>query len=98
MMDSLADGEVNFYKYRICKVIFSLHFNVIIVKLILTFSLTIAKSTSFFFFFNATATPEIYTLSLHDALPISPTRSRAEVGRPITVEAEVRTTTALPPA
>src|SRR5205814_10098708 len=24
-----------------------------------------------FFFFNATATPEIYTLSLHDALPIS---------------------------
>src|SRR6266446_121843 len=25
----------------------------------------------FFFFFNATATPEIYTLSLHDALPIS---------------------------
>src|SRR5438034_8096587 len=23
------------------------------------------------FFFNATATPEIYTLSLHDALPIS---------------------------
>src|SRR5204862_8137845 len=24
----------------------------------------------FFFFFNATATPEIYTLSLHDALPI----------------------------
>src|SRR6266542_4871823 len=26
----------------------------------------------FFFFFNATATTEIYTLSLHDALPISP--------------------------
>src|SRR5438552_15737779 len=25
----------------------------------------------FFFFFNDTATPEIYTLSLHDALPIS---------------------------
>src|SRR5436309_8786096 len=25
----------------------------------------------FLFFFNATATPEIYTLSLHDALPIS---------------------------
>src|SRR5437588_1544158 len=29
---------------------------------------------SFFFFFNDTATTEIYTLSLHDALPISPTR------------------------
>src|SRR5690625_6609728 len=24
-----------------------------------------------FFFFNATTTPELYTLSLHDALPIS---------------------------
>src|SRR5438477_11816990 len=28
-------------------------------------------SISFFFFFNATATTVIYTLSLHDALPIS---------------------------
>src|SRR3712207_8247794 len=27
-----------------------------------------------FFFFNDTATTEIYTLSLHDALPISPER------------------------
>src|SRR2546422_5181509 len=27
-------------------------------------------SCSFFFFFNDTATTEIYTLSLHDALPI----------------------------
>src|SRR5258708_9303874 len=31
-------------------------------------------STSFFFFFNDTATTEIYTLSLHDALPISSAR------------------------
>src|SRR5215510_16539589 len=30
---------------------------------------------SFFFFFNDTATTEIYTLSLHDALPISPWRA-----------------------
>src|SRR6478752_10518029 len=29
----------------------------------------------FFFFFNDTATTEIYTLSLHDALPISPSLS-----------------------
>src|SRR5215204_6908920 len=29
-------------------------------------------SCFFFFFFNDTATTEIYTLSLHDALPISP--------------------------
>src|ERR1044071_245002 len=32
-----------------------------------------------FFFFNDTATTEIYTLSLHDALPIYPAR-RAEAG------------------
>src|SRR5688572_31014437 len=30
---------------------------------------------SLFFFFNDTATTEIYTLSLHDALPICPRRS-----------------------
>src|ERR1019366_10517908 len=30
-----------------------------------------ACGVSFFFFFNDTATTEIYTLSLHDALPIS---------------------------
>src|SRR2546427_13286774 len=29
------------------------------------------RSLIFFFFFNDTATTEIYTLSLHDALPIS---------------------------
>src|SRR5258706_13808774 len=31
-------------------------------------------TTLFFFFFNDTATTEIYTLSLHDALPISQIR------------------------
>src|SRR5260221_4473146 len=31
----------------------------------------------FFFFFNDTATTEIYTLSLHDALPISLTEKAA---------------------
>src|SRR2546429_6606415 len=34
-----------------------------------------------FFFFNDTATTEIYTLSLHDALPISCTSSRVPAGR-----------------
>src|SRR5256885_11497757 len=33
-----------------------------------------AHPPSFFFFFNDTATTEIYTLSLHDALPICPPR------------------------
>src|SRR6266542_3070159 len=34
----------------------------------------------FFFFFNDTATTEIYTLSLHDALPISPQRQQHQLG------------------
>src|SRR2546430_11986465 len=34
------------------------------------FAVTASESRSFFFFFNDTATTEIYTLSLHDALPI----------------------------
>src|SRR5471030_3537718 len=33
------------------------------------------SSFFFFFFFNDTATTEIYTLSLHDALPISAPRA-----------------------
>src|SRR5438093_10214784 len=36
---------------------------------------------SFFFFFNATSPTEIYTLSLHDALPICPANSRHPLGR-----------------
>src|SRR6266850_8294197 len=35
----------------------------------------------FFFFFNDTATTEIYTLSLHDALPIAPTPASGRSGR-----------------
>src|SRR2546430_17124959 len=37
----------------------------------LMISTAILISFFFFFFFNDTATTEIYTLSLHDALPIS---------------------------
>src|SRR6478672_13908440 len=36
----------------------------------------------FFFFFNDTATTEIYTLSLHDALPISCSPGHWPVTRP----------------
>src|SRR5207248_9814356 len=36
----------------------------------LSFVFLFDSSFSFFFFFNDTATSEIYTLSLHDALPI----------------------------
>src|SRR5256885_17066727 len=44
--------------------------------------MTLVESTSlvYFFFFNDTATTEIYTLSLHDALPISPVQSRPGPG------------------
>src|SRR3712207_8310479 len=38
-------------------------------------------SCCWFFFFNDTATTEIYTLALHDALPISIVESRAAVSR-----------------
>src|SRR6267378_321995 len=37
-----------------------------------------AWAASAFFFFNDTATPEIYTLSLHDALPIDEWTTRFE--------------------
>src|SRR5256885_11884960 len=35
-----------------------------------------------FFFFNDTATTEIYTLSLHDALPIFTETQRCQIGDP----------------
>src|SRR2546430_17452784 len=47
---------------------------------------TICHMYYFFFFFNDTATTEIYTLSLHDALPISRTGRRRQIAtsfRPI---------------
>src|SRR5256885_3105554 len=49
---------------------------------------------SFFFFFNDTATTEIYTLSLHDALPIFERHAsrlrQLEVGQRVDRVAEVR--------
>src|SRR3712207_9279249 len=42
--------------------------------------MSVYRFTSCFFFFNDTATTEIYTLSLHDALPIYP-RARPAHGR-----------------
>src|SRR2546428_13381720 len=47
-----------------------------------TSSLYIAFLSFFFFFFNDTATTEIYTLSLHDALPILRTISLCTGARP----------------
>src|SRR5439155_20306714 len=42
---------------------------------------------SFFFFFNDPATTEIYTLSLHDALPISREPDRRAIDRTDVVQA-----------
>src|SRR5207248_10585715 len=39
-------------------------------SLLFVFLILFSSSFFFFFFFNDTATTEIYTLSLHDALPI----------------------------
>src|SRR2546429_9130613 len=46
-------------------------YNVIYLMISYDFILHSKSSLFFFFFFNDTATTEIYTLSLHDALPIS---------------------------
>src|SRR5256885_5060262 len=40
--------------------------------------ITMRHPILFFFFFNDTATTEIYTLSLHDALPILMAKNRAD--------------------
>src|ERR1043165_10295007 len=45
-----------------------------------------------FFFFNDTATTEIYTLSLHDALPILPPRTNRETQRSVMRPLDLRHT------
>src|SRR3712207_7754090 len=51
----------------------------------------------FFFFFNDTATTEIYTLSLHDALPISQTVTLREA-QPVTLRGPAQTASRRGPA
>src|SRR5207253_9964950 len=59
---------------------------------------SISTSSHFSFFFNDTATPEIYTLSLHDALPFSgivpileqPSDPHPAVDRLVVLEAQRR--------
>src|SRR5690554_8017454 len=47
-------------------------------------------SSALFFFLKATATTDIYTLSLHDALPILRDRIDREYAQPLNVEALAR--------
>src|SRR6266853_4013205 len=54
----------------------------VIYRLIVIFSF-------FFFFFNDTATTEIYTLSLHDALPTSPAVTPPLASPPVVEDKEV---------
>src|SRR5437899_7537010 len=44
--------------------------------------LSVAANTTFLVFFNDTATTDIYTLSLHDALPISILRGSSRIRAP----------------
>src|SRR3989449_7586968 len=53
------------------------------------------RYSSLFFFFNDTATTEIYTLSLHDALPIHPFQS---IGRYLVERGEIQLAEASMPA
>src|SRR2546426_10018132 len=52
----------------------------------------------FFFFFNDTATTEIYTLSLHDALPISSSIFRLASSSPVSIIPAYRIQGLLPSA
>src|SRR2546425_6782539 len=52
---------------------------------------TLCSSVLYFFFFNDTATTEIYTLSLHDALPISMSVPRR---KPLSTSTRIRPFTA----
>src|SRR5436309_4854966 len=49
------------------------------------------------FFFNAPATTEIYTLSLHDALPISPGTDQPGITQPGTTQPNATSPPVIPP-
>src|SRR2546425_12405122 len=55
-----------------------------------------SSSSLSLFFFNDTATTEIYTLSLHDALPIWPIRGRKRQDRAATADRSVHTAPTAP--
>src|SRR2546425_5432895 len=53
------------------------------------FSVSRCPCIFFFFFFNDTATTEIYTLSLHDALPIYGDAAETIPGTPVVIDPDV---------
>src|SRR5260370_19792499 len=63
-----------------------------------TDGMRVGQRTLVIFFFNDTATTEIYTLSLHDALPISPPPSGAAPGSPVRMLSPPSPTTSTKPS
>src|SRR5260370_39626337 len=69
----------------VCRVVVVVHLRTVVIVIVIGFAFV---SNCFdglhlpfaFFFFNDTATTEIYTLSLHDALPISRVESNGRFG------------------
>src|SRR3989449_1360239 len=66
---------------RIISIYSSLHFNQYCLSYMSCFLYSLISFLYFFFFFNDPPTPEIYPLSLHDALPIWLPRGRSRRGR-----------------
>src|SRR5206468_11057615 len=65
------------------------HYTYHLFVIVLIFSFIDLIFFSFLFFFNAPATTEIYTLSLHDALPISGGVVRADLLQTVVDDVEV---------
>src|SRR3712207_1521618 len=65
-------SELQSRQYLVCRLLLEKKkkVNTLLLAIILQYVLFHVPDVSLFFFFNDTATTEIYTLSLHDALPI----------------------------
>src|SRR3989440_2127475 len=71
MCSLLALCSCRFVSFPIICIFFRFHYFIILFSCLSVLYLSCCFfSISFFFFFNDTAPPEIYPLSLHDALPI----------------------------
>src|SRR3989440_7792605 len=81
MCSLLALCSCRFVSFPIICIFFRFHYFIILFSCLSVLYLSCCFfSISFFFFFNDTAPPEIYPLSLHDALPISPEASHRVSG------------------
>src|SRR5258708_836563 len=74
-------SELQSPDHLVCRLLLEKENNVCIVCCFLVPLVSLLSPSSPFFFFNDTATTEIYTLSLHDALPICGQRDRSGARR-----------------